>query len=123
MNKQRVVSRTLLLLAAFSLAGCAEDVAVERVAGTPQPGTEATEPEQPATEAQPGAEAPDGEQPGTDTANSDDGTSSETTEPAEAVVGGEAPDFVATGLDGEPASLSDYFGEQNVVLAFSRANW
>lgn len=40
-------------------------------------------------------------------------------------VGGKAPDFSATGIDGKPTKLSSRFGDKgkNVVLLFSRASW
>ncbi len=120
MNQKRAVSKILLLSAAgvFAMAGCADEVtAPQSVADAPQPDT-ATPPEaaQPDTTAAPEAVEPAAPE-------ADNSTPPETIEPAKVEVGAAAPDFVATGLDGESVSLSDYLGEQNVVLAFSRANW
>ena len=44
---------------------------------------------------------------------------------ANAEVGKAAPNFTATGIDGEKFQLSDKLkaGKKNVVLIFSRANW
>lgn len=41
------------------------------------------------------------------------------------VVGKAAPDFTATGIDGETFKLSEKLkdGKSNVALMFSRANW
>lgn len=134
MNRTRLVFRHLLLLpGVFVLVGCAERVSEETVASAPTSAADATEPAatnapaepEPATEpsSTDEPETPDGEQSGVEAVDSDSDTPSETTEPAEAGVGSAAPDFVATGLDGELTSFSEYLGEQNVVLAFSRANW
>lgn len=42
-----------------------------------------------------------------------------------AKVGKPAPDFVATGIDGNPVKLSARVatGKKNIVLVFSRASW
>lgn len=34
-----------------------------------------------------------------------------------------APDFTAMTLGGEPLTLSDYRGDQNVILVFYRGHW
>lgn len=98
------VWRCLQFVLAVALSGCADEVA------EPQSMVDTPEPEIAAPEAGvPGTMAPES-------------TSHDENEPA-AAVGGVAPDFVATGLDGEPVSLSEYLGEQNVVVAFSRGHW
>ena len=66
---------------------------------------------------------PDVAEPEIDPARESVETDESTIDPAEAVVGAAAPDFVATGLDGERVSFSDFLGEQNVIVAFSRGNW
>ena len=105
MNESRAVSRMLLLLlAAFALAGCADELA--------EPQTVVDDP-RPESVVQSGTNAPDGES----------SPPPQTIEFAKAEVGVAAPEFAAIGLDGESVSLSDYIGEQNVVLAFSRGNW
>lgn len=39
-------------------------------------------------------------------------------------VGGKAPDFTSTGIDGKDFKLSDKMGkDKNIVLMFSRAHW
>ena len=121
MNQMRTVFQYLVLLpGVFVLAGCADRVAEETVASAPTSTADTTEPAAAIAPAEP---EPATEPSSTDVADAESSASPETTEPAEAAVGAAAPDFVATGLDGELTSLSEYLGEQNVVLAFSRANW
>lgn len=46
-------------------------------------------------------------------------------DPAPAVVGADAPDFAATGIDGKEFKLSDKLAkkDKNIILLFSRAHW
>lgn len=41
----------------------------------------------------------------------------------EAAVGNKAPDFEATDVNGKTVKLSEFLGQRNVVLVFSRAHW
>lgn len=107
MNRTNSHWKFLVLLTVLVMAGCADQPA------DPQPVADPGNP--------PGAlELAESEYGPLETGSESPPT---TIEPARVEVGAKAPDFEATGLDGEAVSLSDYLGEQNVVVAFSRANW
>jgi peroxiredoxin len=48
---------------------------------------------------------------------------SQTADAAKITVGAKAPDFKATNLEGKEVKLSDFVGEKQLVVVFSRAHW
>lgn len=118
MSGTRMVARGLMLLGGIVLAGCGRDAAAPQTAEVVPQNTTVGQ-----------ADTQDAGQPGTDDSDATAADTehaaapTETSPAAEATLGAAAPDFVATGLDGQSVSLSEYLGEQNIVLAFSRANW
>lgn len=110
MHRDRPDCRILLALAAFLLAGCAEQPPESQPVAAPADSEGVTD-------------APDFARAVPEPSDAESGAPAPAIDLVQAEVGAHAPDFEATGLDGETVSLADYIGDKAIVLAFSRAHW